>query len=95
MDLSIIIPACNVQNYIAACLRSVTRCPKDTLAMECIVVSYGSKDETAAIVNRYMQRDHRIKLVTRESDGLSAAKNTGIEESKGRYIMFLAEILHF
>lgn len=90
MDLSIIIPACNVQNYIAACLRSVTRCPKDTLAMECIVVSYGSKDETAAIVNRYMQRDHRIKLVTRESDGLSAAKNTGIEESKGRYIMFLA-----
>lgn len=100
MDLSIIIPAYNMQGYIASCLRSVTRCPnfendnknvslKNAIRMECIVVDDGSTDETAEIVNRYMQRDSRIKLVRKENGGVSDTRNRGILEAIGKYVMFL------
>lgn len=89
MDFSIIIPACNMQDYVAACLRSITRCSKENIDMECIVVNGGGKDETAAIVRRYMERDNRIRLITKENGGINDARNKGIEESRGRYIMFL------
>ncbi|MBO5033436.1 MAG: glycosyltransferase [Lachnospiraceae bacterium] len=89
MDFSMIIPACGRQDRIAACLRSVTRCPKENIDMECIVVNDSSEDETAAIVKRYMERDGRIRIVTDENGSMAGARNKGIEEAKGRYIMFL------
>lgn len=89
MDLSVIIPVCNMQSCIAACLRSVTRCPRDTIAMECLVVDGGSTDETAAVVKRYIQRDGRIRLVSSGNGGTAGARNTGIAEASGNYIMFL------
>lgn len=89
MDLSIIIPACNVQDYIAACLRSVTRCPRENIDMECLVVNDGSTDDTAAVVKRYIQRDGRIRLVSKENSGIFETRNRGLEEAAGRYVMFL------
>lgn len=89
MDVSIIIPAYNAQDYIAACLRSVTRCPKTDFEMECIVVSDGSTDETASIVRRYIQRDSRIRLIEKENGGVSDTRNVGLDHATGRYIMFL------
>lgn len=89
MDLSVIIPACGIQRYIAACLRSVTRCPGDDMDMECIVVNDGGKDGTAAVVNRYIERDNRIKLVIVEAGETSDVRNIGIEKASGRYILFL------
>lgn len=89
MDLSVIIPAYNMQNYIATCLRSVTRCPKDAIDMECLVINDGSKDDTAAIVERYAQRDKRIRLINKENGGVSDTRNRGIEAADGRYLMFL------
>ncbi|MDE7321964.1 MAG: glycosyltransferase family 2 protein [Lachnospiraceae bacterium] len=89
MDLSVIIPACNVQGHIAACLRSVTRCPRENMDMECIVVDDGSTVDTAEVVHRYSERDKRIKLVTKENGGVSDARNKGLQEAAGRYILFL------
>ncbi len=89
MDLSVIVPACNMQGYIAACLRSVTRCPREHMDMECIVVDDGSTDDTADVVHRYMERDSRIKLVTKENGRVSDARNSGLAEAAGRYILFL------
>lgn len=75
---------------IAACLRSVTRCPRETIEMECIVFNTSASDETAAVVNRYIQRDKRIKLIVipeecKEID----VRNVGIEMASGNYILFL------
>ncbi len=75
---------------IAACLRSVTRCPRETIEMECIVLNTSASDETAAVVNRYIQRDKRIKLIVipeecKEID----VRNVGIEMASGNYILFL------
>lgn len=89
MDLSVIIPAYNMQNYIATCLRSVTRCPKDSFDMECLVINDGSSDDTAAIVQRYAQRDGRIRLINKENGGVSDTRNRGIEAASGKYLMFL------
>lgn len=89
MDLSVIISACNMQGYIAACLRSVTRCSRENIAMECIVVDDGSTEDTADVVHRYMERDSRIRLFKKESGGISAVRNRGLEEAVGRYILFL------
>lgn len=89
MDLSVIIPAHNAQGSIAACLRSVTRCPRDSIRMECLVIDDGSTDDTAAIVKRYIQRDARIKLTTRETGGRLGAMGVGVGEAGGRYIIFL------
>lgn len=89
MDLSVIIPARGAQHHIAACLRSVTRCPGETIDMECIVVSDDSEGETAAVVNRYIERDRRIRLVLMETDEAADARNIGIEAAAGRYILFL------
>lgn len=89
MDLSVIIPAYNAKDYIAACLRSVTCCPKTDFEMECIVVSDGSVDDTEAIVKRYIERDKRIKLVVKENSGVSETRNVGLAYATGKYIMFL------
>ncbi len=88
MDLSVIIRACGARRHIAACLRSVTRCPRETIDMECIVVS-SSAGETAAVVGRYGERDNRIKLFVMDNGDTSDACNTGIEKASGRYILFL------
>lgn len=89
MELSVIIPAFNAKDYIATCLRSVLTCEKDTLEMECIVVDDGSKDETAVIVQRYIERDSRIKLIHKENRGVSDTRNYGLEQASGKYVMFL------
>lgn len=89
MDLSVIIPAYNAQDYIATCLRSVTRCPKQNIEIECIVVSDGSRDDTEDIVKRYIERDDRIKLITKENSGVSETRNVGLDSASGKYIMFL------
>lgn len=94
MDLTVIIPAYNVQDYIAACLRSVMHFPAKTenqqaIEIECLVINDGSSDKTAEIVTRYAQRDKRIRLISQDNAGVSAARNRGLQEACGRYIMFL------
>lgn len=89
MDLSVIIPVYGRQRYIAACLRSVIRCPRDNMDMECIVVSDGSDNEMAAVADRYIERDNRIRLVIMEAGETTDARNIGIEKASGRYLLFL------
>lgn len=75
---------------IAACLRSVTRCPQETLDMECIVLHISASDQTTAVVNRYIQRDKRIKLIVIPEDCKGAdVRNIGMELASGKYILFL------
>lgn len=89
MDLSVIIPARGGQRHIAGCLRSVTRCPREHMAMECLVMGGDGTDETSAVVYRYAERDNRIRLVTVREGAGGDARNTGIEAASGRYILFL------
>ena len=86
--VSILIPAYNVEKYIARCLDSVVgQTFKD---IEIIIVNDGSTDGTASIIDEYASRDSRIRVVNHpENCGLMWARKTCIEAATGDYLMFV------
>lgn len=87
IDLSVIVPVYNVENYVTHTLESLVGI-KD-IALEIVVVDDGSPDKSMTIVREFAQADDRIKIVVQENAGLGAARNRGVAESKGRYIAFI------
>lgn len=85
--ISIIIPVYNLDKYIDECLRSIIN--QDYNNLEIIVVDDGSTDNTRLIVNQWQEKDSRIKLISQDNSGVSAARNRGIEASIGEFIMFV------
>lgn len=85
--ISIVVPVYNVEAYIGECLDSIIN---QTFAdFEVICVNDGSKDNSLKIIEDYAQNDNRIIIINQENGGLSAARNTGLKHSKGKYIYFL------
>ncbi len=85
--LSIIIPAYNAEKYVQQCLESVKTLLMDK--SEIIVINDGSNDNTADVVNKCSMNDDRIRLVNTVNGGVSRARNRGLDEACGKYIMFL------
>jgi len=85
--VSVIVPVYKVEKYLEQCLVSVIFNSYKNL--EIIVVDDGSPDNSAAIYNKYAELDERIKIITQENGGLSAARNTGIKAATGEYIHFM------
>ena len=85
--ISVIIPVYNVEKYLEKCLDSViNQTFKD---IEIICVNDGSKDKSEEILKRYSTLDSRIRIINQQNQGLSAARNTGIEHAEGEYISFI------
>lgn len=85
--VSIVIPVYNVEKYLAEALGSaVNQTYQNT---EIICVNDGSTDNSAEILKEYAKQDTRIKIITQENQGLSAARNTGLSSANGEYIYFL------
>lgn len=79
---SIIIPVYNVEEYIDKCLESVfNQTEKD---FEVIVVNDGTKDNSMSIVEKYP-----VKIINQKNQGLSVARNHGVEKAQGDYLIFL------
>ena len=85
--VSVIIPVYNVEKYLSACLDSVLA--QTFQDYEVICVNDGSPDNSAAILSEYAQKDNRMTIITQENQGLSGARNTGLDHAKGEYIFFL------
>lgn len=87
MLVSVIIPVYNCENAIERCLQSVL---KDTVeSTEILVINDGSTDGTAAVLQRMAAADERIRVFDQENAGVSAARNRGLAECRGRYIRFV------
>jgi len=85
--VSVIIPVYNVQKYLAKCLDSViNQTLKD---IEIICVNDGSTDNSLEILKAYAEKDSRIKIISQENRGLSAARNAGTAAASGEYIGFV------
>lgn len=84
--VSIVVPAYNVEKYMERCIRSVLAQTYD--AFELIIVNDGSTDATEAICTSFA-KDERIKLISKQNAGVSAARNTGLQHCRGKYIVFL------
>lgn len=85
-DVSVIIPAYNNEDYIDKCLKSIINQTHQNI--EIIIVDDGSIDRTSDIAEEYFKKDARIKIINQVNQGLSASRNTGIDNSKSPFIMF-------
>lgn len=85
--VSIIVPIYNVEKYLPACLDSLVG--QTLREIEIICVDDGSPDNSAAIVQRYMEQDDRIRLIRQENKGLSGARNTGLQYAIGEFVYFM------
>ena len=85
--ISIILPVYNVEKYIDACMESLL---KQTMEeFELIVVNDGSTDKSGEKCIEWSKKDSRIRLIEQKNQGLSAARNSGLEIAKGEYIAFV------
>jgi len=82
--ISVIIPTYNCVKYLTQTLTSVFEQNYENL--EIIVVNDGSTDNTKSFLSKY---SNKIKVVNKNNEGVSAARNTGIEQSEGEFIAFL------
>lgn len=87
MRFSIIIPVYNVEAYLRDCLDSVLR--QSFSEWEAVCINDGSTDGSAAILEEFAAKDCRFKVISKANEGLSSARNAGIEKAKGDYILFL------
>lgn len=85
--LSVIIPAYNVEEYIGNCMESILR-QKVSFAYEIIVIDDGSTDATAQQLEKYSHCEQVI-ILHQKNRGLSAARNKGIDCSRGEYLCFV------
>lgn len=85
--ISIVVPVYNVEKYLEKCIDSIIAQTYDNI--EIILVNDGSTDDSADIIAHFEAVDSRIKSYYQENGGLSAARNTGINNANGRYIAFV------
>lgn len=85
--VSIIIPCYNIEKYVEKCLNSIIKQTERNI--EIICVNDGSEDNTLKLLQKYQQIDNRIKIVEKNNGGVASARNVGIRESNGEYIMFV------
>lgn len=84
---SLIIPVYNVEVYLRECLDSILRQPMED--WEAIVVDDGSLDGSGVIADEYAAKDSRITVIHQENQGVSVARNVGLEKASGRWIWFV------
>ena len=85
--ISVIIPVYNVEDYLEECLDSV--CNQSFKDIEIICVNDGSTDMSPKILDDYVKKDSRIKIITQENNGLGHARNTGLKYAAGEYVLFV------
>lgn len=83
--VSFIIPAYNAEKTIVPCIKSILEIEKYDIQI--IVINDGSKDKTVEICENI--KDKRVCVISQENQGVSSARNRGIVEAAGRFIMFV------
>lgn len=85
--VSVIIPVYNAMPYLTRSLDDVLQ--QTMREIEVICVDDGSTDNSHAVLCAYAERDQRVRILTQQNKFAGAARNKGIEEARGDYLMFL------
>lgn len=88
-DVSIVIPVYNVSEYLRECINSIINQNYDFSKIQIILIDDGSIDDSLTICYNYSNKYKNIKVLTQKNSGVSVARNNGIKNSKGKYIMLL------
>lgn len=85
--ISVIIPVYNCEKYIARCLDSlIDQTHRD---WEAICIDDGSKDNSGKILDDHSAADSRIRVIHKENEGVSAARNDALAYAEGEYLLFV------
>ena len=85
--ISVIVPVYNVEKYLLQCIESILA--HSFTDVELLLIDDGSPDCCGEICEEYAKRDNRIRVFHQENRGVSAARNVGLENAKGKFIVFV------
>lgn len=85
--ISVIVPVYNVEQYLQECLDSILLQTYQNI--EIILINDGSSDNSGKICDEYAFRDARIKVIHKKNEGVSVARNVGLDSCNGEYICFI------
>lgn len=85
--ISIIVPVYNVEKYLDECVQSLLN--QTLREIEIILVDDGSTDRSGQMCDVYAKNDYRVRVIHQKNGGQSRARNIGIQEAKGKYILFV------
>ena len=85
--VTIIIPVYNTKQYLEECVNSVTG--QTYRNLEILLIDDGSTDGSAELCDELARRDSRVRVLHKENGGVASARNSGIDEAIGKYVMFL------
>lgn len=85
--ISIIVPVFNAEKYIIQCIDSILT--QDFTDFELLLIDDGSKDKSGFICDEYTRNDKRVKVFHKKNEGVSSARNLGIDKAQGEYITFI------
>ena len=90
IKISIVVPVYNAEKFVQTPLESLLgKQDIDSLEYEIVCVNDGSTDNSLSVLDSYKKRYENVRVVTQKNKGLGGARNTGIDNSKGKYILFV------
>lgn len=87
MKISVIVPVYNCEDFLPACIESLLKQTYQNLQI--ILIDDGAKDRSGAICDRYAEKDTRICVLHQENQGVSVARNAGLDIAEGDLITFV------
>lgn len=85
--VSIIVPVYNVEQYIDKCIESILNQTYSNI--EIILIDDGSTDKSNNICDFFVKKDNRVKCIHKTNEGVSKARQTGIANSSGDWVLFV------
>lgn len=86
VSFSVVIPVYNAEKYLSRCLDSILAQEGN---FEIIAVNDGSKDKSLQILQDYAKKHSNIRVIDQKNQGISAARNTGLNAAKNKYVTFV------
>ena len=85
--ISVVVPIYNVSGYLRRCVDSI--CGQSYSNTEILLVNDGSTDDSLSVCEALAAEDRRIRIIDKKNGGLSSARNAGIAEAKGEFLLFI------
>lgn len=85
--VSVIVPVFNVEDYMDECVDSILK--QSHANLDVVLVNDGSTDSSPQRCNRWAELDRRVRVVHKPNGGLSSARNAGLDEVRGSYVLFV------
>ena len=85
--ISVIVPVYNTEKLVGRCLRSIVG--QSFEEIEVLVIDDGSTDGTSAVIGQFAAADPRVRCFSTANSGVSAARNLGLDNAEGEYVLFI------